>query len=308
MRQSVTILMTCAGGPLIPAEIAFLRLSKHFDFRIIGIDVKETVRCMGMLDGYYQIKHPLDDYFVGELEMVTVVEGVDYIIPRSDGEAFLLSKSPLFDKCILSPAPVLEKMKDKVTTYETMKSLGIRTPQYEVIDSPDRFPKGWISKPMDQAGGRGITDQPESFPCLAMQKLISPHYDVDVVYTGSGYVIVPRIRMNVNAMPFWGARIVNLDPDLYDLCLSIAKGFNLQGVHDIDLMTNPDNGVVEVLEINPRASASIISSIAVGYPLWDIAIANKLLYQEDLTEWCPKRQITNFEAIMLSREISRHGR
>ena len=49
----------------------------------------------------------------------------------------------------------------------------------------------------------------------------------------------------------------------------------LDGLHDIDLMTNSD-GEPCVIEVNPRYSGSIAASLTAGVPLIDIAIFSML--------------------------------
>ena len=61
-----------------------------------------------------------------------------------------------------------------------------------------------------------------------------------------------------------------------DIGTKIIKKFNLSWLYDCDCMTDK-NGNIKIIEINPRMSGSLATSVLAGFPLIDnlLAIINK---------------------------------
>lgn len=112
-------------------------------------------------------------------------------------------------------------------------------------------------------------------PTLVMPRLDVPAYDADVLALGAGsYAVVVRRRANPAGIPFKGNTIL-ADADVTEYCRSVASVLELNGLHDIDLMTGPDGHPV-VLEVNPRPSGSLSAAMAAGFPMIDWAVARLL--------------------------------
>jgi carbamoyl-phosphate synthase large subunit len=163
-----------------------------------------------------------------------------------------------------------------------------------------------ISKPSNGRGGRGLyvflgKDKPPSWlgsgkretritldsfsfktlidvvhgECLVMPMLSSPAYDVDLMaIKGDVKAIVVRERINPSGIPFQGNKILQ-NKTIEKYCKEIAKILNLDGLHDIDLMTD-DEGNACIIEVNPRPSGSMAASLIAGVPIIDIAILSLL--------------------------------
>lgn len=160
-----------------------------------------------------------------------------------------------------------------------------------------------ISKPSNGRGGRGLyvfegMDTPPSWlgsgkretrvgkdeitddllknvvqgECLVMPMLKAPAYDVDIVAVkGDLKAIVIRKRINPSGIPFQGNEI-SCNKVIEKYCKGITKVLNLDGLHDIDLMTD-DSGNACIIEVNPRPSGSLAASLIAGFPMVDMAIA-----------------------------------
>ncbi len=128
-------------------------------------------------------------------------------------------------------------------------------------------------------GGREIHADHDSFlrehlagyagqlPALAMQRLVEPVHDLDMLaWKGRPVRVVPRRRVD-SARPNEGHTIVG-NPDLIDLGRRIIEGFDLSWLYDCDIMYDRD-GRPGVLEVNPRQSGSVSATIAAGVPLLD---------------------------------------
>jgi len=159
-----------------------------------------------------------------------------------------------------------------------------------------------ICKPTDGRGGRGLyvfegIDEPPAWlgegqrekriptqdmtddllsqviqgDVLVMPALSAPAYDADVVVNkGKTKLVVVRERVNPAGIPFKGNK-VHADKLMTDYCYDIATILGLDGIHDIDLMTNK-SGEPCVIEVNPRPSGSMAASLIAGIPVIDIAI------------------------------------
>jgi len=131
---------------------------------------------------------------------------------------------------------------------------------------------------------------------LVMPMLTSPAYDVDVIaIKGNVQTIVIRERINPSGIPFKGNKILQ-NKNIEKYCTEIAKILNLDGLHDIDLMTD-NNGNACIIEVNPRPSGSMAASITAGIPVIDIAILS-LLKQK-----IPKLDIKDDITVLPSNKI-----
>ena len=103
------------------------------------------------------------------------------------------------------------------------------------------------------------------YPLLMMEKLKPPVYDLDIL-SKNGNVInsVCRRRLH-SALPNKGHVIIK-NKYLNNLAKKISKIFNLNYLHDCDLMMDKNNNF-KILEINPRPSGSFAVAEAAGIPL-----------------------------------------
>lgn len=119
-------------------------------------------------------------------------------------------------------------------------------------------------------------------PLLVMPVLKDPAYDVDLfAIKGKAKHALVRKRINPAGIPFAGNCVI-ADTPIRDYCLEIAEAIGLDGIHDIDLMTD-DEGRPALLEINPRMSGSAVAAHAAGFPIISAAIAEFLGIQYPIT-------------------------
>ena len=145
----------------------------------------------------------------------------------------------------------------------------------------DEIPAAWI-------GGGAREKRVESTPnseemqtwfadgvLMVMPLLHAPVHDVDVfAIRGRAQAALVRRRTNPTGIPFTGNRIMS-DPAIMKYCLEIAEAIGLDGLHDIDLMTD-GQGRPCILEVNPRPSGSVVAAHAAGFPVVAAAIAETL--------------------------------
>ena len=215
---------------------------------------------------------------------------------------------------LVSPNIVLDMIRDKQRVYVLLENLGIRTALRTTVNTKEQlikalreseFPeKSVVVKPSSGRGGRGVRllcggDSPPQWvgsgkrevrldkvpknvddwfkygPLMVMPLLNDPVYDVDI-FAVQGEVVhyLARRRHNPVGIPYTGNDIV-MDPEIKEYCAQITRALQLDGLHDIDLMTGND-GMPYLLEINPRPSGSIAAAHNVGYRLVTAAIAKRL--------------------------------
>ena len=317
----IRVLITCAGGDLMPALIKCLRCSDNFNYILIGVDSVTAGKSQDILDAYYQVPNGSDIEYSDKLLEVALKENIDCIMPYSDEEAISISSNikKFNDEGILtivSDANVLKLISNKLETYKVLSDHGVRVPGYDVINSVEdiknslskyQYPqKTVISKPSNGRGGRGLyvfkgKDTPPSWlgsgmresivekgeltnelienavykNGLVMPVLTVPAYDVDVLAVkGDVKTVVVRERINPAGIPFQGNKILS-DKAIVKYCIEISNILKLDGLHDIDLMTNAE-GMPCIVEVNPRPSGSIAAALTAGIPLIDIAILSLL--------------------------------
>jgi len=110
---------------------------------------------------------------------------------------------------------------------------------------------------------------------MLMPALRDPAYDVDMFSVkGKAKAIVIRRRYNPVGIPFTG-NTLEINDNIFEYCIKISEVLNLDGLHDIDLMSDKD-GKPALLEVNPRMSGSVAAAHSAGYPIVSFAIATLL--------------------------------
>ncbi len=169
--MSVSVMMTCAGGTMVPALFSSLRQDPVLQTRIIGVDVSAEARGRHYADAFHVVPWATEAGYVERLLELARAERVDVILPGSDQEAFCLAAARgAFDgigvKVLASPTGVLDLIRDKSATYAALKAAGIRVPEYACVDGADNlahalrsfgYPeRDVIVKPVAGRGGRGM--------------------------------------------------------------------------------------------------------------------------------------------------------
>jgi len=109
-------------------------------------------------------------------------------------------------------------------------------------------------------------------PCLGL-----PAYDADILnYYERDYAVFVRKRTNPTGIPFEG-NTLTVQESVTEYCKKAAGSLGLKAIHDMDLMTN-SRGETVILEVNPRPSGSIATSMVSGFPIIDWAVGG-LFYQ-----------------------------
>lgn len=140
-----------------------------------------------------------------------------------------------------------------------------------------------------------------SGPLMVMPVLKAPAYDVDVfAVKGKAKHTLVRQRINPAGIPFAGNYIIS-NAVIQNYCMAVAEAVGLDGIHDIDLMTD-DQGRPALLEINPRMSGSVVAAHAVGFPIVSAAIAAALGSEYPLVTPTGNAEVTLISRAVMVRD------
>ena len=105
----------------------------------------------------------------------------------------------------------------------------------------------------------------KNYPLIMMERLKPPVYDLDLL-AKNGKLVTCAFRKRIHsALPNKGHLIIK-KKKLVELGKRLCKIFNLNYLHDCDLMQNEKNEFM-ILEINPRPSGSFVVAEVAGYPI-----------------------------------------
>ena len=221
--------------------------------------------------------------------------GIATIIPMNDDGATFLSK---YKQELIGLVPFLmpdwvtfEKGYDKNLLMALCKEKGYPHPvtidmekvDYQTIKEGD-IPFPAIIKPNYTSGGRGMTlvhntkELEKLYP--AIREKFGPCHLQQFIEAGGRQIKVqvfidPRDGKTyssvIHKQRFYpekgGSSSCNMtitDDKTAQMCISILKDINWEGFADFDLIEDPKDGVLKVMEINPRIPACIKSAILSG--------------------------------------------
>lgn len=156
---------------MVPALFTSLRQDPILQPYLVGVDVSADAKGRHYVDAFHQVPWATDAGYAERLLQVATMERVDVILPGSDQEAFRLAKMRAeFErvnvKVLASPIDVLNLICDKSATYASLKSAGLRVPEYACVGNANDlaytlrdfgYPvRNVIVKPIAGRGGRGM--------------------------------------------------------------------------------------------------------------------------------------------------------
>lgn len=169
--QRLCILLTAAGGGMIPGMAAELRDIADIEIRIVTVDVNDPVIGQRCSDAFYQVPRGSDAGYAAALLAVCRSEKVDIVIPLSDEEAVSLSASAeMFDRdgiVVLGSSEITTATAgNKLLLLQRMRNAGKSVPEFRGVSSVLEFDtalsdlgypeRAVVCKPVDQRGGRGF--------------------------------------------------------------------------------------------------------------------------------------------------------
>lgn len=218
---------------------------------------------------------------------------IDVVIPMSDPSAVFLSKNKhlLLQFCkFIAPdydTFMLGYDKNKLMTvckennFPHPSTIDVMTTDIASIHE-SFFPA--LLKPNITTGGRGmkiINTKPElemalkkninSFGPCHLQKLVSEggrQFKVELFLDNNHQLINSSVIHKIRFYPITGGsscfNITTRNDDIVNLCYCVLKKIAWIGFADFDLIEDPGDGIIKIMEINPRIPACIKSAIESG--------------------------------------------
>lgn len=238
---------------------------------------------------FYVTPKGKDQEFVKEMLRIVSKEKPDIILPASSDEIYQLSFhrtdfEKLGAKVMVSELETCEIALNKVKSYERLEGI-IPLPEYFYSHC------GFVAKPMEGKGGRGVlmVNEPNSF---LMEKLEGEQLDVDVLsFKEDVLLAMCKTRERAYGGTLVEGEIVNR-PDIVEQIRKIIKVIPLQHLSVIQFI----NG--KLLEINPRIAGMIFYP-----PSWNMPyLAIKLVLGE-----ITANEVKNYQdKIPYGRRVSRY--
>lgn len=251
---------------------------------------------------------------------------IDVLVPMNDHTAYFLSrhKNELaeYARFVIPDLHTFEAGYDKQSlmrlcaenNYPHPRSLNL---EMQISDAVT-FVYPALIKPNHMTGGRGMTlvESYEDFDALypAIRKVYGPcHLQEFIpsggrqlkvqVYVQNGSVYASSVIHKQRFYPENGGSSccnVSIREDLLvEMCSAVLKKLNWEGFADFDLIEDPRDGVVKIMEINPRVPACIKSVIESGVDYANMIVSASLaepLLEYEYNPGCSLRHI-GFEVL-----------
>jgi len=225
---------------------------------------------------------------------------VDTLIPTGDSATELVAKHQdtfrNHTRVLLPPYDVFRAGRDKILTLQAADRAGVPIPRtwYPAEQPLDEIARQaaypCLIKPAVSAGARGITvarTPPELLaafptverrfgPCFVQDFVpqTGTQYKVDLVLGTGGRLLAGVVYSKLRYYPpNGGSSVLNETvnrPDILDLAVRTARELGWYGFSDFDFITDPRDGVVRLMEINPRFPESFRAVVAAGVDMAEI--------------------------------------
>jgi carbamoyl-phosphate synthase large subunit len=284
-----TILITGIGGD-IAQSIATILVDSHPDIRLIGTDINTKHAGYLLVDEVFIMPNATSEMYLDNIRALIKEHSVDIVIPTNEQELSVFN--PLIDelgedRCITAGVKALNVGLDKVKTNKFIDSLGIPVPWTVSAEEnkPLKFP--CIFKAQTGSGSKNLfkVDNKEEaiflakkFPYSIFQELLEPaeqEVTCAVYRAKDGRVSVLQLLRKLNEGTTSWAKVVD-NKEVFEMCRKIAKGIELSGSMNIQLMLT-DSGP-RIFEINPRFSSTVLMRHKLGFCdlLWSLDEAKGL--------------------------------
>ena len=296
----ITLLITGVGGPLGQALIKAARMSA-VPCRIVGIDRHALSVGLHWADSAHVVTTATEpERYLAQLSRVCLQEGVDLILPASDGELMLLSThaAALGHDCgatVVASAPdVLTVALDKCETAKFLEAHALnfpRTARLEVAGEVEKlvaeFGFPLLAKPCRGSGSRGIaivrSDEElarlQSLDAAMMvQEYLLPNeeeYTVAVYTTGdgrqAGSIALKRELFAGNTYRAFVAQ----NPVVLAEAEAVVRALKTRGPCNVQLRLTERGPVT--FEVNPRFSGTSAMRSHFGFNEVEMAIRDYAL-------------------------------
>lgn len=258
-----------------------LRACKGYNIFICGTSKLERgYSCGSMLvDKFFLVPHSNESEYFNTIKRICAEENISLVLSPEENDLVIFKKNQ-FKQALYQYIPdpqIFSLFRDKYHATLAVESLGIKTPKMLTDLNDIKMYEKFIRRKRVSCSSRGITvynqkDFPIQEPLLCDEYLTQPYiegdeYTVDVFCDklGSPIIIFPRIRLAKKDGTTVRC-IVRNNENLVQACRRIYKKFIIPGISNIQFIV--ENNEVYFIELNPRAAATVISTLCASSTNW----------------------------------------
>jgi carbamoyl-phosphate synthase large subunit len=294
------ILLTSAGG------LTGIFLSKHLkntgDYKITAIDKSEINPLSKWVDSFHIVPSVGDSTYFEKIDKLIKQERIEIIIPITsfDVDYFSLPeiKSKLKSvKYLLLDHEIHKKLSNKMTCYQFLNSLNIKTPSIYGENEVVNFPA--IMKPKEGTGSKNVVIVKNNFDLnywskvnenyILVEFILGKEYTADCLFDGNGCCngvnVRERIKMNGG-----GAVITRNDYkiNVENIINKLEHTGLIKGPINFQFKQLP-NGELVVFDFNTRfASGGLPLTVKSGFDIPNMLIS--CIKGENVSKWFPNME------------------
>ena len=279
----INVLVTGVGAIIGYGIIGSLRQIKNKDIRIIGMDIYDDAYGKFICDSFHKAVLAYSDEYPSFIRELVANEKIDLIIPGIEQDMYRLNeiKSEIPTKIVLNNDLLIDISKDKLNTFNFFKDKGINLIPTLYLKDFDTYKQElgipFLLKPRSSYASKGIHKihnkeefdyynlSPENYIFQRIVGSDTDEYTVSVFGDGSGgfddMIMMKRKLAQTGATD--KAEVILLDNEIEPYVKLIASLTKPLGPTNIQL--RKENGLVYLLEINPRISSACSIRTAAGY-------------------------------------------
>lgn len=258
-----------------------LRACKGYNIFIYGTSkLEQGYSCGSMLvDKFFLVPHTNESDYFNTIKRICVDENISLVLSPEENDLVIFKKNQ-FKEALYQYIPdpqIFTLFRDKYHATLAVESLGIKTPKILTQSNDIKVYEKLIRRKRVSCGSRGITvynqkEFPIHEPLLCDEYLTQPYiegdeYTVDVFCDeqGSPIIIFPRICLAKKDGTTVRC-IVRHNEKLIQACKKVYKKFIIPGISNIQFIIRNDE--VYFIELNPRAAATVISTLCASDTNW----------------------------------------
>jgi len=285
-------LISGAGGDVGVGAIQIIREHQP-DAKIIGLDVNSENAAPLLCDEFAQTPPASSSQYFPFLKDIFRTFTPDVFIPTSDSEIATLRDYGIeeFPHTLLPNSTAVHVFKDKLTTFEYLKGIGLPVPWTIPLDQFQSNDHSFIVKPRIGRGSQGVycVDSLADLPGnlnhgdFIAQELLEPanaEVTAAVYRSRTGEIRILQLRRKlIGGSTSWCEVISDQEADRQIRLL--AEGLDLWGPINVQFVLTEEGP--RIFEVNPRLSSTILIRHTMGFT--DLIWWMKELLSEDIDNW-----------------------
>ncbi len=270
--------------------------AKDRPLRIVGLAYEPLdpgLYMPGIVDSGYLMPYPSQgaEALLQRLDGIHAAEALDMILPTLDSELPLYAKieDELTARGIRHYLPTAEglRLRSKARFNVLSQTCGIRVPRTRTITDlaalhalqseipfpfmvKGQFYEAYVARtPLEAEGYFNKISAKWGLPIIVQEFIAGEEYDVVAVGDGDGGLVgaVPMRKLQLTDKgKAWGG-VTIADPDLEAFCTAAMQRLKWRGPCELEVMRSARDGLIYLIEINPRFPAWVYLSAGAGQNL-----------------------------------------